>query len=588
MELNSMLLKKMKNKSSDDTFSQNLNLLRSKDPSLAIHLALSPPQTPSSFLDQSKTESSQKEAQTFSFLHQSEPVTRILFYGAKLTGQLCSLDTWLSQNPKRQLILFEDQIEVYRELFSTELGSYILKHPQINFFFMGIEHFWELKKNKILKLLSQPFLIQGLPSLKKKEKFASFKDKLIALSIDQNIQFAEYLHVSPLMYENILYNLPKIAKSTLLYDLKDQFKNKPAIICGAGPSLNKNGHLLKELKEKALLFAGGRALSVLNDLGVEPHFSIGIDPYEQHKATLRCNNYFELPLIFRLRMFQGATQLNQGSRIYAPGATGYSFVQWIEKSLGLNSPFLDEGLNVVNFNLSVAKILGCNPIILVGSDLAYTDNQAYSKSIPDEQVLPNSFEIDEHDLTLNRGYLKKDAKGQPIFTLWKWVEEAKWIEEFAEKNPDLELINATEGGLKLKGIENLSLEAAKKKHLSISYDYSSCVYQLLTYKTKTHFQISELIKKIEFFYISIQNVEGLLKELQEKKSRDLTGCVLEQELAYIHLLSQLDRLFERVEEEKNPILRNQKKYSFLLDRLTKYKKIFFQFLVESKKEKLST
>jgi len=172
----------------------------------------------------------------------------------------------------KQQAIFEDQIEVLKVLFSTSLGTFLLHQNQVKIFYFKTPQFWESKQAVIQKYLSLPFEITALPSyLKNREdEFKVLYNRLINLSIDQNMSFAEYIYVSPLVYKNVLNNAIKLPKAFDIYALKDAFKDLPTIICGAGPSLNKNGARLNKLRDRALIFAGGRALSVLNDLGVEP------------------------------------------------------------------------------------------------------------------------------------------------------------------------------------------------------------------------------------------------------------------------------------------------------------------------------
>lgn len=608
MEIVSLRLSMIQNKLSH-FFSKNLDLLRDKDPKLAIHLALTPlnlghfSQETEAYLNYALTLKgrhfslydpiSLKKGTLSSLKEEPLPsITTILFFGIGLGYEVIKLEKWLSQNPKRELIFFEDQIEVLRAFFSTSYGNTLLSHPQIKLFYMGYEHFWENQNEVLLKALSQPFLIESLQSYHKYRKpaFQRFKEKLIGLSIEQNIQFSEYLHVSPLVYENILQNLFHLSNSSSLLKFKDQFKNIPAIVCGAGPSLDSQGAILSRLKKKALVFAGGRALSALNNLGVEPHFSIGIDPYPQHKSTLRCNNYFELPLIFRARMFHEAVELAHGPLIHVPSASGYSFVEWLEQNAQLDTLFLDEGLNVVNFNLSVARLFGCNPIILVGTDLAYSESQAYSKAIPDEQFLPKVNEIHEQDYSINRGFIKKDNRDQPTFTLWKWIKEAQWIENFSKMNSETQIFNTAEKGLKLKDIPYKSLEEMEECFLEKTYDFEGYL-QTLIVCSKSSYNLKKIIESIHLFFLSIEKTEKLLEELSEDQKVLAKAQVLEydltDELAYIHLLKRLDTLFERVEIELEELTRKQKKYKFLAAKLAELKPIFQTFLNQITIEQLA-
>ncbi len=586
----------MKNK---DLFLQNLKILKRKDPTLAALLSLTS-FTPSQINKTKAFElnykielganafylhdslSAQEEADRQIYPLTLKPIKRLIFFGMGLGYLLNSLKSWFHEDQKRQLVIFEDQIEVLKVLFSTSLGTFLLHQKQVTIFYFKTPRFWETKQALIQKYLSLPFEITALPSYLKnrQEAFKEMYDHLIALSIDQNISFAEYIHVSPLVYENILNNALKLPKVFDLYGLQDAFKGLPAIICGAGPSLNKNGAKLNELKDRALIFAGGRSLSVLNDLGVEPHLSIGVDPYKEHKTTLRCNNFFELPLVYRSRMQHEAVELAQGFLLYTPGAIGYSFVKWLENALEVSSPFLEEGLNVVNFNLQIARILGCDPIILIGSDLAYTDQKAYSDSIPDEQCLPDPNEFQSDDLTLNRGYLREDLHGNPIFTLWKWIEEAKWIEEFSKKHPALRIINATEGGLKLQGLEHITLKKTEEKYLTTSYDFSARLHQSIMQVSSYKLEKKQVILKVELFYKSIEKTLHLLDALQASSSPLLVSDLF-HEAAYSHLLLPLEDLFERVEEETSKKARDTKKYQFLKEKLSAYEVIFNYFLKQN-------
>jgi len=55
------------------------------------------------------------------------------------------------------------------------------------------------------------------------------------------------------------------------------FPRKAGIVIGAGPSLNKNIHLLKEAQNKALLVAVDAALKPLLNLGIQPHLVTNIE-----------------------------------------------------------------------------------------------------------------------------------------------------------------------------------------------------------------------------------------------------------------------------------------------------------------------
>jgi hypothetical protein len=196
--------------------------------------------------------------------------------------------------------------------------------------------------------------------------------------------------------------------------LKGAFAGTPAVIIGAGPSLAKNGHLLKEWADKALLFAGG---SALNTVDVEPHFAASIDakaPYRQFKM----HPFSETPFCYQARMNRENFSLIHGEKLLFPDSSS-DLINWI-----YGEERFDGGWTVGNFLTAIALHLGCNPIIFVGMDLCYQQGRKYAKI----------------DSDLPEGLI--EARGS--LTQKDWLMSAEWTEDLAKKHP---LINASEGGI---------------------------------------------------------------------------------------------------------------------------------------------
>ena len=156
-------------------------------------------------------------------------------------------------------------------------------------------------------------------------------------------------------------------------DLKDAFMDIPALIVGAGPSLEKNRTLLPHISEQALILAGGAAL---NALDFPPHFGASIDahaPYSQFKQQ----RFSEVPFCFQSRMNAENFSLVHGEALLAPDSH-FSYLNWLD---GAESPF-DGGWTVSNFLTALALLWGCNPIVFVGIDFCYHLDQKYADSVP--------------------------------------------------------------------------------------------------------------------------------------------------------------------------------------------------------------
>ena len=70
--------------------------------------------------------------------------------------------------------------------------------------------------------------------------------------------------------EDVLANLDVLRESSSFLALAGQYRDVPAFIVGAGPSLGKNGKLLAEAAQKGLVIAVNASARALTSYGVEP------------------------------------------------------------------------------------------------------------------------------------------------------------------------------------------------------------------------------------------------------------------------------------------------------------------------------
>ena len=129
--------------------------------------------------------------------------------------------------------------------------------------------------------------------------------------------------------------------------------------------------------------------------------------------------------------------------------------------MGLKEVSLEEllpknTLSVTSLAIGCAVLLGCNPILFEGLDLAYTDKCEYAVGVdaaakPTEDVNP-----------FNRNVLKKGRKGKRVLTAVRWVMESQAISRSTKLNPERRWIDCTAGGLGLKDVEEMPLSEAAK------------------------------------------------------------------------------------------------------------------------------
>lgn len=390
-----------------------------------------------------------------------EKLESVYIYGLGYGDSYSLLKAWLAENKERDLIFLEENLGALAAFLETEYAAEILANPQVHIRF-------NLDKRRLapfLKECAESFPLENigvfaLPSYKT-SRFYRLRLMLHRLT---TIQHALYLenHYYNLFFKNLHPNFYRMETAFDGNALKGSFRGTPAIICGAGPSLENDLKTLNELDHKALIIAGGSAITALSSRGVRPHFGIALDPNFEEVKRFKEAAAFELPLLYASRLHPDVFQTCNGPHGYLHTQTGGAAERWLEEKLELDTPSLQEGfsieaLSVTTTAIELATTLGCNPIIFVGVDLAFTGGEAYTSGV----VASSGAFLKERKKevrTAERLLKRKDIYGNPIHTLVKWVMESSAISTFAKKNPHTSFINASSGGLGFKGIPNRSLE----------------------------------------------------------------------------------------------------------------------------------
>lgn len=494
----------------------------------------------------------------------------LIIYGVGLGYSYEAAKKWLKQNKARKLIFLEDDLSIIRSLFETPQGTKILKDPQVELHYFEDADFIDMLSNLTelyWRLMTTKIKVIALNYYKKTraERFLLLHHKII---FDANLRaglLSEYLDYGAAFFRNFYPNLLNLPKSYLANNLWGKFRNVPAIICGAGPSLKKQIPLLRTLQDKALIFAGGSAMNALNAEGFNPHLGAGIDPNPDQFDRLSKNSAYEVPFLYRNRMLVDAFNMIHGPRLYVKGSGGYDVACWFEDQLGIKGDEIEEGYNVVTFSLELAHVFGCNPIIFVGCDLAYTNMEMYSPGVVKNSKINKKEILNVADFD-NQAIERQDIYGKPIFTLWKWIGESHWMRDFAIRHPTITMINATEGGIGFPGVPNEPLKKVIKNHLKGNWDIRSILQGEIQNSKMPQVTISKVVSAMKEMVASLvrcrENLDILLEEnetmshkLKTEKAVTATlqsgrAALFEIELAeepgYIHVLNIFNKTYSCV------------------------------------------
>ena len=268
------------------------------------------------------------------------------------------------------------------------------------------------------------------------EHFRNLKvDKI--LNRNTNIDFAET------WFNTLIDNLNVISKSTPLNYLQNKYKNVPAIIVSAGPSLEKNIDQLKGI-ENALILSGGRTLKPLMDKKIKIDGLVVIDPAKESYDLV--DGYIdkaECPLFFYDGTNSDVVNKHKGSKILTQGNN------MVDRVFNMEIEGMNFAGSVAHSSTLLAAKLGCNPIIFIGQDLAYTNDKGYAEIANREHSEEFKSELDTYIY---------DIYGKKVRTSLALNAFKVDFEELIELLPNNRFIDATEGGAYIKGTEIKTLK----------------------------------------------------------------------------------------------------------------------------------
>ncbi|MGR3218344.1 MAG: 6-hydroxymethylpterin diphosphokinase MptE-like protein [Candidatus Anammoxibacter sp.] len=258
---------------------------------------------------------------------------------------------------------------------------------------------------------------------------------------------ATLINLSKEFVNTYLSNIPSLLLNPSVNKLKDIFKDRPAIVVSAGPSIDKNLHLLRKAKGKAVIIAIDAVVPTLLPCGIIPDIIVGIDPVECNMVMFKDN-----PLLRNVPFVCLGQYTSEVVRLY-PGPLFVSNVEnnivynWLKDLLEDKGAIKCFGGSVAHFAFAVAEFMGSGVIALVGQDLSYSE-YVHSKGFTG---VMNAGPVDHANSVQIQNIF-----GEKVFTkadlLAFKISFENEIKKFKGK-----VINATENGLLIDGAISMRL-----------------------------------------------------------------------------------------------------------------------------------
>ncbi len=382
-------------------------------------------------------------------------------------------------------------------------------------------------------------------------------------------------------------HLPEFGK------LENKLENKPAIIVSGGPSLSKNIDTIKKYRDKVCIFAVGTAYKTLKRNGINPDFVNIIELNNCSEQILNENieNINFISEVYTNKVFFEKPFKRHFITYSYENPSNIWFEKLISKDSNVAKKYETKGTVAYNA-LFCAKMAGCNPIILIGQDLAYTNGKLYADSSPycefkckydkntkkysvyindyeklKKDLFDGKNETEEHkkkyiDYKLNelnrRIITVKGQDGKDLPSDFGFGIFIEYFQDFAYrygKNKNLKLYNASTGGAQIDGFENVLLDDVLKDcnnyfsvdeilntiDLSVEIDENK-VYEKIKKEIEILNQVKNHLLDSKKAYMNYKNEINRSKILTSKAAKNLHK-----------VLGIIDKIYTTI-SSKNPIV----------------------------------
>lgn len=355
-----------------------------------------------------------------------------------------------------------------------------------------------------------------------------------------------------------LENIPSIMRTAGVARLKNLFKGYPAIIVSAGPSLEKNIHLLHKAKGRAVIIAVDVVIPTLVPAGIIPDIVVVLESNRTQFLVFQ-----DIPLLRSIpAVFSGEVVHESLSALY-PGPTFFAIIHKHPASIWVQRFWLDKGSHMEQFGGSVAhtafalaQLMGADPIALVAQDLSFREKlhagEVTELFYPEEYIEQNK----------KRNPIVKDIFGDERYTLGQFLTFRTAFEQRISGMEGM-VYNATEGGLSIKGAETIRLRDFIDEHCNVPLtDFAKVIESVAISHVTCDFDamssdVQGDVARLKTIQKDCDRIIKCVKRLKKLKERNLLSTV-----EAVHLVETIERLEKNVDD---PIVKMVAPYRYRIE-----------------------
>ncbi len=367
----------------------------------------------------------------------------------------------------------------------------------------------------------------------------------------RNEMVRQYLVIRPLMevnlrtgvnlQENTFKNLPYMAGSPDVGELRDEFREIPFILVGAGPSLDESIEFLREMQSKAIIVTSNSPFRKLVNSGIRPHLVVTADPMEPTLAGFLNVDIQGVPLACPFSAYPKIVEMFQGrilSWLSVNPIVENLKEQWGHKK---GTPIMEQG-TVSGCVLDLSKLFGCRKVLFVGQDMCirddgkyYTDDSSYADS-------------GAHYSKETRGHKLPGNTQESVLVEGRLFVYLKTFEKFISDNPGVEYRNLARTGVNIKGAPYLDYNEAKSwvGQGTDSQIFSDRVTALLEAEIG-NLDLKESLKPLRLYTEKLLETSLSLAIETELLPEKFSGTNYEQNSKILNLLQETNKVNDLIE-----------------------------------------
>ena len=490
-----------------------------------------------------------------------------LFLGMGLGYELLRyVQKYGNQQNTRFILVVEKDPEIFRfALRSTDLSA-LIANPQVQFL-VGIpethlyprlmDYLGDESKYILLHGMKPVYHVSSMRLAK--EYYMSVLRTMREAAVQKVLFFGNDPWDSLVGLENMLDNLSEIILNPGVNLLQNKLKGRPAVVVSTGPSLNKNKHLLKGLEDKALIICPDASLRLLLAMGVKPHLVTSLERVPETTILLKDHDPEQLQDVYLAGcpvLLRETYEAYKGPRVIV--YRNFDHFKW----LGIDRGILDVKQSAGNMAFKVAEALGCDPIILIGQDLAFAeDGQTTHAS-------GSNFGEREDQYFKEKTLEVQGNNGKPIRTSETWYGFLKAYEQDVAGYAG-RCINSTEGGAFIQGTTVMPFHESIEKYVQQTTNPLSTIKERLA-----GFSAAEANKDLRavrrLVDETIGDVEAIIGfcvmgiERYEKHKDELTELLQKTEQEVQERVGRIAELEKLLDEPKQKVRKKRRTFQLFL------------------------